>query len=92
MSTPVKKRKSPKKKTSFAGISTKQTSKKVTDEEDSIYIPPIAHDQISTCENCNELLSENILVKDKILALEEENHKVVEDLKLKESVINRLKK
>ena len=82
MSTPVKKRKSPKNRHLFQDLA-QSKHPKVTDEEDSIYIPPIAHDQISTCENCDELSSENILLKEKIMELEEENHKLVEDLKLR---------
>ena len=91
MSTPVMKRKYPKNRHLFQDLA-QSKHPKGTDEDDSIYIPPIADDQISTCENCNELSSENILLKEKIMALEEENHKVVEDLKLKESVINGSKK
>ena len=89
MHTSVKKRKYRKNRHLFQDLA-QSKHQKVADEEDGIYIPPIAHDQISTCENCNELSSENLLLKEKLMSLEEENHKFVEDLKLKESVINGL--
>ena len=94
-STPVKKRSSPRKRRLIQDLVPRK-HQKVTDDEDNFHVPPIVHDHnqqssSTCCENCNKFSSENILLKEKIKALEEEKQKLEEDLKSKELVVNSLK-